>query len=478
MAGDRLDQRLCAQLVLRVAHGVLAGDSIGGDLRACGVQKVRDRGFIERRGGVARVIVPAGGAQHRRAGQCLRDAGAHRHLRIEADQHDPDRRTVPFDDRIRRQRGGECDVAHRRRHPRGIARRGEHARQRLGHADRQIAARRQRLRLGEHALGGKVDDDGIGVGAAGVDADGAGVHSVAGIGTQGACLWHSGAAASRGRRRGRWTRPRGARNTPRPHGEESPRPMHALGMGFLVAAAVFGGALVGLSLHRLLPDRHLSKETQDVVRLGTGMLSVLASLVLGLLIATAKSSYDGTDVAVRTYCADLILLDETLRDYGDAAVKPRHLLHAYTAMLLHDVWEGHGTTPFLVENRVASDLMEHVRESIRALQPVDAGQHWLQDQALSTHTGLLRQRWLLIERAGPSVRPVVIAILAAWIAAIFVSFGLNAPRNGTVVAAFLVCAGAIGTAIFLVLQLDDPFGGILKISGTPVRIALAHMLPG
>ncbi|MBN9507740.1 MAG: hypothetical protein J0I21_01345 [Alphaproteobacteria bacterium] len=254
--------------------------------------------------------------------------------------------------------------------------------------------------------------------------------------------------------------------------------MHGLGMGFLVAAAVFGGALIGLFLHRFLPERHLSKETQDVVRLGTGMLSVLASLVLGLLIATAKSSYDATDIAVRTYCADLILLDETLRDYGDAALKPRHMLHAYTAMLLQDVWGNQGKTPFLVENRVASDLMEHVRESIRALQPVDAGQRWLQDQALSTHTGLLRQRWLLIERAGPSVRPIVVGILAAWIAAIFVSFGLNAPRNGTVVAAFLVCAGAIGTAIFLVLQLDDPFGGILKISGTPVRIALAHMVPG
>jgi hypothetical protein len=253
--------------------------------------------------------------------------------------------------------------------------------------------------------------------------------------------------------------------------------MYAVYMGLLVAAAVFVGALVGLSSDRLLPDRHLSKETQDVVRLGTGLLSVLASLVLGLLIATAKSAYDATDTAVRTYCADLILLDETLRDYGDAALKPRRMLREYTRILLHDVWEGGASQPFLVENRRASNLMEHVREAIRALEPVDAGQRWLQDQALATHTALLRQRWLLVERAGPSVRPIVIAILASWIAAIFASFGLNAPRNGTVVAAFLSCALAIGTAIFLILQLDSPFEGILKISSTPVRIALEHMPP-
>jgi hypothetical protein len=251
--------------------------------------------------------------------------------------------------------------------------------------------------------------------------------------------------------------------------------MHAVYMGLLVAGAVFAGAVIGLHSHRLLPDRHLSKETQDVVRLGTGLLSVLASLVLGLLIATAKSSYDTTDTAVRTYCADLILLDETLRDYGDSALGPRRMLREYTRLLLHDIWEGGASQPFLVENRAASDLMEHVRESIRALQPVDAGQRWLQDQALATHTALLRQRWLLIERAGPSVRPIVIAILASWIAAIFASFGLNAPRNGTVVAAFLGCAVAIGTAIFLVLQLDSPFDGILKISKAPVQIALEHM---
>ena len=81
--------------------------------------------------------------------------------------------------------------------------------------------------------------------------------------------------------------------------------MSAWAIGLIVAAIVFAGGVLGTQLHRLLPAEHMSKESRDVVLLGTGMLSVLASLVLGLLIATAKSSYDTKDTSVRTYAADI-----------------------------------------------------------------------------------------------------------------------------------------------------------------------------
>lgn len=253
--------------------------------------------------------------------------------------------------------------------------------------------------------------------------------------------------------------------------------MTAVAISLLVAALVFAGALIGLHLHRLLPETHLSKETQEVVRLGTGMLSVLASLVLGLMIATVKTSFDATDNAMRSYAANLAMLDETLRDYGDAALPARRLLRDYTLRILHDNWPDKGGRPFMRENRQAGDMMERVRETIRALAPTDAGQTWLKDQALQGSTTLLRQRWLMIEHAGPSVRPVVIVILTAWIIAIFASFGLNAPRNATVTAALLVCSLAIGSSIFLVLELDSPFYGLMHLSSRPMRTALSHMLP-
>ena len=120
-------------------------------------------------------------------------------------------------------------------------------------------------------------------------------------------------------------------------------------------------------------------------------------------------------------------------------------------------------------------LLEHVREAIRALKPIDADQKSLQDQAIDVNFNLLRQRWLLIEQQGPSVQRVVLVILVSWVTVIFASFGMNAPRNGTVLAAFLICSLAIGGAIFLILEMDRPLDGVMQISSWPMENALAHM---
>src|SRR3954451_6435150 len=99
--------------------------------------------------------------------------------------------------------------------------------------------------------------------------------------------------------------------------------MNTISTSLLVAACIFAGGMGGLYLHRVLPRQHLTRDTLDVIKLGTGMLSVLASLVLGLLIATAKTSHDSADLAVRNYAAELALLNEALRDYGGpASVSP------------------------------------------------------------------------------------------------------------------------------------------------------------
>ncbi len=250
-----------------------------------------------------------------------------------------------------------------------------------------------------------------------------------------------------------------------------------LAISVAVVAVVFTAGIIGFNLYRLLPEHHLSKETYDVIRLGAGMLSVLASLVLGLLIATVKTSYDNTNSAVRSYAADLTVLDETLRDYGEGALEARRRLRDYTTRLLDDVWRAPHEHPFLVEDRAAGELLEHVRDAIRALPMATRDEQSVAGEAEQIATSLLRQRWLLLERTGPSVHPAMIVILVLWIAAIFVSFGINAPRHATMYAVFLVLSLAIGSAIFLILEMDTPFEGLIRISGEPIETALDHMLP-
>jgi hypothetical protein len=247
----------------------------------------------------------------------------------------------------------------------------------------------------------------------------------------------------------------------------------ALTLGLLVAACVFAGGLLGLRLDRHLPGTHLTKETQDAVRLTTTMLSVLTSLVLGLLIATAKSDSDTLNREIRGFAADLILLHGTLRDYGPEADAPRGALRRYTARIVEEMWRP-GSPPVVLEDTAAGTLLEEVRQGVLALQPTGPAQSWLRDQALLVATSLLRQRWQIIEQLGPSVRPLMLAVVVCWIAAIFVGFGLNAPRNATVVVSFLVGALAIGGAIFLIMDMDGPLDGFLRIPERPLHDALAH----
>ena len=251
--------------------------------------------------------------------------------------------------------------------------------------------------------------------------------------------------------------------------------MSAFALGLLVAAAVFAGGLLGLRLDLHLPRHHLGKETQDAVRLTTTMLSVLTSLVLGLLIATAKEDSDALDREFRAYAADLILLDGTLREYGPDAEGARELLRRYTVRLVEETWRP-GASPALLEEAAAGALIRWVRTSVLALEPAGPAQTWLRDQSLVVVTTLLRRRWEIIEQLGPSVRPLMLAVVVLWIVAIFAGFGLSAPRNATVVAYFLVSALAIGGAVFLIIDLGGPLDGLLHIPDRPMRDALVHMM--
>ena len=252
--------------------------------------------------------------------------------------------------------------------------------------------------------------------------------------------------------------------------------MSATAIAFFSAVAVFAGGMFGLRLDQHLPPHHLSKDTQDAVRLTTTMLSVLTSLVLGLLIATAKADSDALDREFRGYAAELILLDTTLRDYGPAADDARALLRRYTARIVEEAWHRGPAPAPSAEGRPVT-LLQRLRLDVLALEPEGAAQTWLRDQALLVATSLLRQRWEIIEQLGSTVSPLMLAVVVLWIVTIFTGFGLSTPRNATVMASFLVGAAAIGGAIFLIIDLNAPLDGFLHIPERPMIDALAHMQP-
>ena len=249
--------------------------------------------------------------------------------------------------------------------------------------------------------------------------------------------------------------------------------MSPLVVAAIIFACLFAGALAGMSIRARLPKHHLTKETEDVVRLGIGVIGTMSALVVGLLLASAKGSFDTRSSEIGQVFVDLILVDRQLAQYGPETNETRELLRRYTAERIEAFWPAEASRP------VPSDpnswrLLEDVQNRLRALAPANDGQRWLRDRALQLSADLSRTRWLLRGQAvhGSIPGPFLIVVIF-WLTVIFGSFGLFAPRNVTVIMALLVCSLAISGAMFLILEMDQPFTGLIRISSAPARAALA-----
>ena len=232
---------------------------------------------------------------------------------------------------------------------------------------------------------------------------------------------------------------------------------------------VFGGALGGMLLRTMLPEHHLSSETKELVKLGVGLIGTMAALVLGLLVASAKGSYDTRRGELTQMAANTILLDRMLAHYGAETVEIRRGLKVAVARALDRIWHKNGVEQSEVQARSAGEIMF---DKIQELTPRTDAQRALQSQAESMAISLGQTRWLLFEQSDTSISTPLLVVMVFWLSILFLSFGLFAPRNATALITLLVSAMSIATAIFLILELDSPFSGLIQMSDAPMRNAL------
>jgi len=112
---------------------------------------------------------------------------------------------------------------------------------------------------------------------------------------------------------------------------------------------------------------------------------------------------------------------------------------------------------------------------MRQLEPRTDFQRAVYAQLLDIGMELGRKRSFLLEQSGGSIPTPFLVVLIFWLALIFTGFGLFGPTNPTVVGILVACALSVAAAIFLILELDRPFQGIMQISGAPLRNALNHL---
>ena len=248
-------------------------------------------------------------------------------------------------------------------------------------------------------------------------------------------------------------------------------------VGMIVFACTLGGALVGNRLRSSLPEHHLSDESRDTVKLGIGLIATMTALVLGLVTASAKSSFDAVDTAVKNTAMDLLTLDRLLARYGPETGQIRGGLKQAVATRIEMIWPQGSALPAELDpiRSGAATGAEGLADRIHALTPRDDSQRSLQSRALDLAEAVLKARWLFFEGGGTSVPLPFLVVLLFWLTITFASFGLFAPRNATVLAVLFVCAVSVGSAVFLILEMDGPFDGLLKVSADPLRYAHAHL---
>jgi hypothetical protein len=246
--------------------------------------------------------------------------------------------------------------------------------------------------------------------------------------------------------------------------------MTALSLSSIIFVLTLSGIFLGTLLRRALPEHHLSDDTKDVVRLGVGLVATIAALVLGLLIAAAKGSFDTQTSQVRQITADLILLDNILTQYGPEARHVREQMRGTVGPFADQLWrekEAGARRPFETDGSA-----EQVYLDIQKLSPHDDIQRSLQSRAVQISNDLAQLRFLLFVESENLIPEPFLAVLAFWLMIIFASFSLFSPLNVTMFTCLFLFALSSACAIFLILQLSRPFTGLMSISSAPLRNAL------
>jgi len=250
--------------------------------------------------------------------------------------------------------------------------------------------------------------------------------------------------------------------------------MNPITVGGVSFLCVFGGAVLGMLCGTKLPKHHLSPDSKETIRLVMTLLATLSALVIGLLINSAKSSFDAKNEEVKAIAADITELDKLMAEYGPETTPARKLFRSAVEARISEVWPSEATA--IDMNAVRRDADdEPLRRQILALAPSNDTQIILKSLALNIAGDLAKSGSILVADTESAIQWPFLAIQLFGLSLLFGSFGLFAPRNATVIAVLFVSALMLAGSIYLIVAMDQPYSGLIKISSEPLRSALAGL---
>lgn len=244
------------------------------------------------------------------------------------------------------------------------------------------------------------------------------------------------------------------------------------GLVFLITfvSIAIGGAL-GMLVRIHLPDAAVAG-SKEVVRLGAGLMGTVAALVLGLMIASAKNSYDTQTTNVRQLTANLILLDELLEQYGPETRVARGMIRQAAAITVQRVWQENASIKGPAVFAPSAEAAQFFY-GIETLSPANDLQRSIKPRIVEAATDLARTRLLMFVHIDNPLPAPLLIIVILWLAVIFSSYTLFVQPNVVVAMASLVYALLVSSALFLIVDMSQPFSGLMRISSEPLQ----HVLP-
>jgi hypothetical protein len=249
-------------------------------------------------------------------------------------------------------------------------------------------------------------------------------------------------------------------------------------IGLLAFACIFAGAVLGVAVGRIIPKSYTNEETQKIVQPVMNTVALLSALVLGLLTATAKSNFDARTKSIEQFAANLSLLDREIRNFNPEIEGLKDQLRQYTAQKILLIWpQPDAKNRGLHDNPKDLRSLEGVVQKIREFTPASEAQRFVQASALKILDELTRTRWTLVVQEGSEIPRAFIYVLLFWLTLLFINFGLFAQRNALAIVAVFVGALSLASAIYIIMDLNEPIGGFISISPKPMQDALAQMTP-
>jgi hypothetical protein len=263
--------------------------------------------------------------------------------------------------------------------------------------------------------------------------------------------------------------------------------MRNFGSSLFLLMLLCASAAAGFFINSRLPEKHKSLDSIELVRLAITLLVTFTAIVLGLLTTSVKSGFDVAYSARGAYAGQLAQLDRCMRNYGPETQHMREQLRSYVAAVIASTWPSEAPPtgvaypdPSLIprtgESSVLAELMNDIGFQLHSLQPSDALHRNLMSACEGEYSELLRRRWAVIEGIHGSISAPFYWVLVFWLVILFASFGLRAPPNTMSIMVIGLCGISVTIAVFVILDMDIPYGGLFGISSESMRNAFADMM--